>query len=329
MTSNAIAWQLFHWVSSGAYTYRKPFSFYLEIMPRYFLIFLVLFFSILLPSAYAQTGLTFLQVGTTAREQAMANTGVASARGAAANYYNAALLNSGETSSIVLSQSLWLLDTYSSYAAANFNYGNSALGVALLWLTVSDIPIRTRATESPEGTFAAQNLALSASYAYSLNEQLSIALTGKFLYERIFIDDAVGVAFDISGAFLLFPELRLAAALQHIGTMNELASEVSRLPTLLRAGAAYSWSLSPIDSRLLLEANIVTIFSDATQLKIGAEFEFRNFFWIRAGLIVGNDSRALSAGAGIKWSSFTLDYAFVPFFNQLGSANVFSLHFQY
>lgn len=150
MTSNAIAWQLFHWLSSGAYTHRKPFSFYLEIMPRYILIFFALLFSVLPSSAYTQTGLTFLQVGTTAREQAMANTGVASARGAAANYYNAALLNSGETSSIALSQSLWLLDTYSSYAAANFNYGNSALGVALLWLTVSDIPIRTRATESPE-----------------------------------------------------------------------------------------------------------------------------------------------------------------------------------
>jgi hypothetical protein len=298
-------------------------------MPRYFPTVFALLFSLSLPCTQAQTGLTFLQVGTTAREQAMANTGVASVRGAAANYYNAALLNSGENSSIVFSQSLWLLDTYSSYAAANFNYGNRALGVSLLWLTINDIPIRTRPTESPEGTFAAQNLALSASYAYSLNEQLTIALTGKFLYERIFIDDAIGVAVDISGAFLLFPELRLAVALQHIGAMNELASESSRLPTLLRAGAAYSWSLFPIESRLLLEANIVTIFSDATQLKIGAEFEFRNFFWIRAGLIVGNESRAVSAGAGIKWSSFMLDYAFVPFFNQLGSANVFTLHFQY
>lgn len=207
-------------------------------MRRIFLVSLLLLFSLLLRSAFAQTGLTFLQLGVTAREQAMANVGVASATGAAANYYNPALLNSGEKSVILFSQSLWLLDTYSSYAATAFNYGQSALGFSLTWLTINDIPIRTRPTESPEGTFAAQNLALSASYAYSFSNRFTLALTSKFLYERIFIDDATGVAFDLSGLYALSSNFRLAAALQNLGGMNALSSESSRLPTLLRAGAA-------------------------------------------------------------------------------------------
>lgn len=297
---------------------------------RLILLALCLSFSpLLLRSAAAQTGLAFLQLGVTAREQAMANAGVASATSAAANYYNPALLNFGEKSGVLFSQTLWLLDTYSSYAAAAFNYGQSALGVSLTWLTVNDIPIRTRPTESPEGTFAAQNLALSASYAYSLGERLTLALTGKFLYERLFIDDATGVAFDFSGAYVLSPDFRVAATLQNVGGMSALASEASRLPTLLRAGAAYSLNLPSLESRLLLEANVVAVFSDATAFNLGAEFEFRDLFWARAGFAVGNASRSVSAGIGVKWSNFKLDYAFIPFSNQLGSANIFTLQFQY
>lgn len=298
-------------------------------MRRISLALFLLLCPLLLRSAFAQTGLTFLQLGVTAREQAMANVGVASATGAAANYYNPALLNSGEKSGILFSQSLWLLDTYSSYAATAFNYGQSALGFSLTWLTVNDIPIRTRPTESPEGTFAAQNLALSASYAYSFSNRFTLALTSKFLYERIFIDDATGVAFDLSGLYALSSDFRLAAALQNLGGMNALSSESSRLPTLLRAGAAYLLAFSSLESRILLEANAVVVFSDATVFNLGAEFEFRDIFWARAGLTLGQASRNFSAGAGIKWNSFKLDYAFVPFSDQLGSANIFTVQFQY
>lgn len=280
-------------------------------------------------SLSAQTGLSFLQLGVTAREQALANAGTASAQSAAATYYNPALLPFSERSHILFSQSFWLLDTYASYAAASFNYRQSALGVSLFWLTVNDIPIRTRPTLMPEGTFAAHNLVASLAYSRNLTDNFAIALTGKFLFERIFIDDATGFAFDLSGLFRPLPELTIGAALQNLGAMNALASEATRLPTLLRFGAAYQLRFSSLESTALLEANLVSVFSDATQLSLGAEFAFRELLWLRVGTMVGNAARTFSAGLGIKWSSFTFDYAFIPFSSQLGSANILTLQFRY
>ncbi|MCS7013346.1 MAG: PorV/PorQ family protein [Chloroherpetonaceae bacterium] len=295
-------------------------------MRQFFLAILLLCYPL---SLFSQTGLSFLQVGVTAREQALANTGVASAQSAAANYYNSALLSASEKSGILFSQSFWLLDTYASYVATKFNFGQSALGVSLFWLTVSNIPIRLRPTPTPEGTFAAQNLAASVAYSQNLTDKLAIALTGKFLFERIFIDDATGFAVDISGLFRPLQGLTLGASLQNVGAMNALASESTRLPALLRIGAAYQLMLPTVESSLILEANAVSVFSDAAHLSVGAEYMFRELLWLRIGAMLGNAARNFSAGVGIKWASIVFDYAFIPFTSQLGSANILTLQFQY
>ncbi|KER11010.1 MAG: hypothetical protein HY22_01210 [[Candidatus Thermochlorobacteriaceae] bacterium GBChlB] len=282
------------------------------------------------PYAFAQTGLSFLNIGATAREQSMANTGTASAEGAASNYYNAARLNAGEKSSVMFSQNLWILDTQSSFAGANFNFGKSAVGISLTWFTVSDIPIRGNApTTDPLGVFTSQNVAAAVSYSRSITDNLALALTGKLLYEKIFVDDALGAAVDVSASFKATKELALAATVQNLGGMSALAAQSSRLPTAVRLGGAYALGFSSLESTLLLEANVVSIFSDQTNINLGTEFQFRELLFIRVGYSIGNTSRNFSAGAGIAYSGFKFDYAFVPFSNQLGTANILTLQFHY
>lgn len=280
--------------------------------------------------AAQETGLSFLRVGTTAREQAMANAGVASASGASANYYNPALLCDGEQSAIAFSQNLYVLDARSSFVAAKFKGETSSWGVALTWFSVRDIPIRTRATSEPEGFFDAQNATLAVSYARPFGARLSLALTGKILYEKLFIDEANGYALDVSATYRFEKNpLALAASLQNVGAMNALRSTPSRLPTLLRAGAAYPFALASLDGSLLLEGNVESVFSGKTFLNFGAEFEFKKRFWIRAGYALGNDSRAFSGGIGMRYANFNFDYAFIPFSNELGTANLLTFQVAY
>ncbi|MCS6988781.1 MAG: PorV/PorQ family protein [Chloroherpetonaceae bacterium] len=283
------------------------------------------------PIVAQETGLTFLRIGTTAREQAMANVGVASASGAAANYYNPALLNDGETSSSLLfSQNLYVLDTYGSFVAARFKGDASSWGVALTWLSVRDIPIRTRATTEPDGFFDAQNAALAFSYARPLSKRLSLAIAGKILYEKLFIDEASGYAADFSAVYRFEKSpLALAAAIQNVGAMNALGSKASKLPATLRAGAAYPLQLSSLGGALLLEGNIESVFSGKTFFNVGGEFEFRNQFWIRFGYALGNDARNFSGGVGARYANFVFDYAFIPFSNELGTANLLTLQVSY
>ncbi|MBC8041919.1 MAG: PorV/PorQ family protein [Rhizobacter sp.] len=278
----------------------------------------------------AQTGLSFLKLGPSAREQAMGDVGAASASGAAANYYNAAMLSAGGTSAVMFSHSPWLRDTRSNYFAANFRGEQSAIGVSLSWLTVADIPVRTAPTLDPEGSFTSQSAALSVSYARKFSSVLTLALTGKVLYEKIYINDARGFAVDLSAAATPFGEpLTLAAALQNLGGFGSLSEEAVKLPTTLRLGAAYTLPLASLQSALTLEANGKTIFSDATEFGVGAEFAFNGFLWGRLGLTAGNESRGVSAGAGVAVNGFKIDFAFVPFSNSLGSATVFTLQYLY
>ncbi len=293
--------------------------------------FLGLFLSLVSASMLAQeTGLTFLRIGTTAREQAMANAGTASAIGAAANYYNPARLTDGETSSILFSQNLYIFDTYSSFIAAKFKGEVATWGVSFTWLTVRDIPIRTRATSEPDGLFDSQNAAIALSYARTFGKQLSLALTGKFIYEKFFLNEASGYAADLSAAYRLEKNsLILAAVLQNIGAMNPLREQSTALPTLIRIGAAYPIQLSSLGSTLLLEGNLERLLSGKTFANFGLELEFRNQFWIRLGYVLGNDARDLSGGIGIRYGNFNFDYAFIPFSNQLGTANLLTFQVSY
>ncbi|NTW48510.1 MAG: PorV/PorQ family protein [Chlorobiales bacterium] len=280
--------------------------------------------------ALAQTGLSFLKIGPSAREQALANAGVASASDASANYYNPALLTSGTGSSLLFSQNFWLIDSYSSYAAVQFNGEKSAFGIALNWFSVQDIPVRTRPTTEPDGFFNAQSAALGLSYAHRLSSILTLAITGKLLYEKIFIDDAMGFAGDISAAVRPMGEkLTIGASVQNIGSMGKLMEESTKLPTTLRLGAAYTIPFPSLQSDLLLEGGLTTIFSDYSIFSLGAEFGFQKFLWGRLGMAFGNDSRGISAGIGLKYNKFKFDYAFIPFSNELGSANVLTLQFLY
>ncbi len=293
--------------------------------------FLGLLLSLSSASLFAQeTGLTFLRIGTTAREQAMANVGTASATGAAANYYNPARLTDGETSSILFSQNLYIFDTYSSFVAAKFKGETASWGVSLTWLSVRDIPIRTRATTEPDGLFDSQNAAFAVSYARSFGKQLSLALTGKFIYEKLFIDEASGYAADLSAVYRFEKNpLTLAATIQNLGSMNALRNESTALPTLFRAGAAYPIPLASLGGTLLLESNLESVFSGNAFVNLGGEFEFRNQFWVRFGYVFGNASRSLSGGIGIRYANFNFDYAFVPFSNELGTANLLTLQVSY
>jgi hypothetical protein len=277
-----------------------------------------------------ETGLSFLRIGLSAREQALGNTGSSSATDAAANYYNPAMLTNAAESSLLLSQNIWVFDTYASYVAANFKRETGAWGVSLSWLTTQDIAFRTRPTADPDGLFNSQNAAFGLSYSRPFGKQLSLAATWKFLYEKLFVDDATGNAFDISAAFKpVSSPLILSLLVQNMGSMSALVRESTKLPTLIRGGASYPFFAAANGSRFLLESNVIKVFSGALNVSVGGEYQFQNFLWLRGGYIFGNESRTLSGGLGLRYGAFRFDYAFVPFQNNLGAANVLSIQAQY
>ncbi len=293
--------------------------------------FVVLGFSGRVYGQAGGSGLSFLKLGASARGIAMADAMSAHADGSAATYYNPAGLppsnEVGNPGQILLMHKEWIQDTRTEFLAASVVLGPSqALGFSVNSTSVSDIEIRTR-PGPPDGTFTTRGYAVGLSYSHKISEKVSAGITGKFLYEKILVDDASGIAFDFGAQYQSpIENLSFGAVLANIGSMSALRTESSTLPTLLRLGGAYGGNLESLSSEFLIATDLVVNFPASQILVgIGGELEFENTVALRSGYIVGSEGRGFSAGIGLKHGIVGFDYAYAPLSSELGTTHTFSL----
>lgn len=280
--------------------------------------------------AFAQagsSGLSFLKLGVSGRGVSMGDAMSAIVEGAAATYYNpAGIFGKGESSSqILLMHREWIQDVRAEFLGVSFRLDDeSALGFAVNTATVSEIEIRTR-PGTVEGTFTSRDFSAGISYARIVSDELHIGITAKFLYEKIFLDESNGAAIDL-GAQYKIDNLSLGLSFSNLGAMNKFRSEKTVLPALARVGPAYSIGLEDISSRLVVASDLLYIFPEKkSYVNLGSELLFNNTIAARAGYQVGSNSRGFSAGVGVVYGMFNLDYGFVPLSSNLGSGHTFSI----
>ena len=92
------------------------------------------------------------------------------------------------------------------------------------------------------------------------------------------------------------------------------------LPVTYRLGASYRYD------RYLGVADLVVV-DDKLRLHTGLEASLQKLFRFRAGYMFNYDSKNLTAGASFTKRNLTVDYAFVPYSNDLGSTHLFNLTF--
>jgi hypothetical protein len=278
-----------------------------------------------------QSGMAFLKLGISGRGTAMADAGSAIASGAAATYYNPAGLTGQsvlpEASQLMFMHREWIQDTRMEYLGTSVALGeDNALGAAINTTTVSDIEIRTRPGPA-DGTFTSRELSFGLSFAHRFSPDLRVGVTGKFLYQKIFVDEGSGYAADL-GAIWQSPldSLTIGAALCNIGSMGALRSEKITLPALFRFGPAYTFRLGENQMGATVAADFVRIFPEQRNyLNTGAELRFNDMFAARGGYQFGSDGRGLTLGVGIAYGILVLDYAYAKLSSDLGDAHTLSL----
>lgn len=283
-------------------------------------------------AAHAQagkSGLSFLKLGVSGRGVSMGDAMSATISGAAATHYNPAglMVASEANAHILFMHKEWIQDVRSQFLGATVNLNDeSALGVSVNTATVSDIEIRTR-PGTPQGTFSSRDYSLGVSYARYFSDELAIGITAKFLYEKIFVDEANGFAFDIGAQYKTpIENLSVGLALANLGSTNTLRNETITLPSLLRFGPAYVTELESMTSQLTLATDLLHIFPEKkTYVNIGGEWLFNGIVAARAGYQLGSNARGFSTGIGVEYEMFSLDYGFAPLSSDLGSGHTFSL----
>jgi len=287
--------------------------------------FLLFFVQSILAQGAGQTGLAFLKLGIGSRALAMGEAYSADASDPSAVYYNPASLSLSKSTQIMLMHREWIQDTKTEFLGAQSAVDRFAYGIGINSTSVDNIEVR-EVPGPPEATFSARNVAMGISAAYEIYPSLSIGVTGNFLYEKMLVNEASGYGLNFGALYQMPSNVRFAMSVSNLGSMSELDQASSKLPATLRLGASYHTPLEAIEGDATTSVDVVSVSEDNTpHIHFGGELSYKETFAIRAGYQTGYETKNFSAGFGVRYGMFQLDYAFVPVQLDLGSTHTFSL----
>lgn len=296
-------------------------------MKKIFIILIILFTSgniLAQNDGPGSTGLSFLKLGVTSRAVSLGEAVVSSSDDASAVHYNPAAMFLGSNVNVLFMHNESIIGIRTEYLAGKVKMDKLALGFNVNNTSVSDIQVR-EIPGAPEATFTSQDFELGFSGAYRINESLQFGIGVKFLYEKIYIDNNDGYAFDFGGLYSK-DKLSIGAAFANLGHMNSLRSQSTVLPASFRLGASYLFPFSGINAVLRASADGYKVLNGGIiHGNGGAEFIYKDLLSIRAGYQTGYEDRNITTGIGLKYKAFNLDYAFVPYKYSLGNSHTFTL----
>ncbi len=279
---------------------------------------------------FAQTGggLSFLKIGFDARNVALGDVGVISATDVAASAYNPALLVADDNSQISFTHNAWMDDVSSELLGAKFNLLGINFGLNINSATISDIEVRETPGEAIS-TFNAGYFSGGIAAGFDVTDKISIGAGAKYIYESLFSEDANGFGFDFGAYYKnVIDNLNASFAVQNIGSMNELKTESTDLPSSFSLGASYLVPEIGDDFGVTTFAAVKKYFDeDVTHFNLAAEANYKKTIFLRLGYQTGYDARSYSLGLGFMWRNFDIDYAFAPFDYDLGNSHVIGIKY--
>jgi hypothetical protein len=275
------------------------------------------------------TAMSFLKIGAGAGPAAMADAGIALVSDATAGYWNPARLTASATKhSLHFQHNLWIAGTSVDEIYYSLKLGRHSLGLSGRMLSSGDIPLRGELpTEQPEAYYQAYDVFAGISYGFSPFSGFALGASFRRLYEKIYLDSGYGYSLQAGLNYRIERiGLSLAGTADHLGKYQMENSYSSyKLPATFKLGAAWElpWTLCQGRTTAVLDA-VKTVYID-WQVRAGVQYLWRDLAALRAGYKAGHSSEGFSAGLGLRWRSYMLDYAFVPHEYDLGTSHRFSL----
>lgn len=289
----------------------------------FILVVLVLTFSqIFAEDNPANTGLSFLKLGAGSRSVGMGEAYAAIANDASGTYWNPAGLANLSGTELMFTHNKWLQDITNEFAAVGFRAGKNAFGISFMSTNIGGIERRVQASAEPLDVLSAHDIMLGLSYARWLGENLSLGTTVKYLYQKIYIESAAGLAVDLGLQYTTpLQGLKTGVVLQNFGFMSKLQEESTELPQTIRVGLAYQLPFQILSGEFLLATDWMKLLESTSHLNFGFEYNFIKYFAIRFGYQTGFEDKGIHGGFGVRFNRYRLDYAYVPFTSDLGNSH--------
>lgn len=276
--------------------------------------------------AAANTGVAFLEIPVGARESALGGAGVMLVDGPVSAAHNPASVGFSKRS-VALVHNRHFADTKTLFIGFTAHRGRFAFAPHYWGTRISDIEYRNSPTSEPISTFDAVDWTLGSAVAVNLGKNIAAGISARYILEKIHVEESNGWSADAGIlARNAWRSLSLGAAVQHIGDMSNFAAEAPKLPTAFRGGLAYDYALGRA-GQLTIVAEAHAIRENTPLYKGGVEYRAPEYAALRVGWVEGLDTQNISFGLGLFVKQFRLDYAFIPYRENLGEGHRFSLNF--
>ena len=315
---------------------------------KYYFIFLVIFcFGVSQESPdppdavtkVATSAANWLKIESGVRGISMGGSQVASGSGISGVFYNPASIAFTQSSEVYWSKSDYLAGiTHNTLGYATRITPTDYLGLYLFYLDSGEMEVTT--VISPDGTgekFSVLDLSVRLIYGKQLTDRLRIGAAVKYFREEIYTAYMQSLVLDVGSNFDTgMYGFILGMSVSNFGP--EVQFEGDALDVTVDDDIAVSGKLSKITSkfsvpmtfRMGLSNNVIGKSDDSVhKLKLsidainpidyilygsaGLEYSFQDMAFFRAGTRLGHDTAGMSAGGGLKWSMFTVDYAYVNY----------------
>jgi hypothetical protein len=288
----------------------------------FLLTFLISGLSIAQNDGAGNTGLAFLKLGVGSRSISMGEAYSTICNDATAIIYNPSRLISEDHNNVVIMHSTSAADLTQDFIGAKYSYGKFAIGLGIFKASVDGIELRYTPGAAIDN-FKSQDVSVSLSAAYKINNYLSIGITPKFLYEKIFTDESNGFGIDI-GTNYFKDNYSFSFVLANLGSVNELKNISTKLPTSVRFGAGYIYPYNNFQFIFAVDGYKI-LDGGSFHINAGGEASFKNFLFVRFGYQTNYDSKSITTGIGLRYKQIYFDYAFVPYKYTLSNSNTFTL----
>jgi hypothetical protein len=236
----------------------------------------------------------------------------------------------GGTFDVAAGVGIWAPQAASNLMAGlgTFYKVNDKFAIGLSGRMLRDKPYElTSATGQVTGNFTPMDIVAGLGLSYAVMDGLSLGVSARMVSSAI-APNMKGSAFG-ADLMAMYAKDAFSAALGvcNLGSSLSYGGESYALPTLVKAGGAYSVS------GLTASAELDYLFSGALMAGLGVEYGIQDIFFLRGGFHYGDAAKALptyaSLGLGFKYAGFHADLAFLTASKTLGNTLSFSLGYAF
>jgi hypothetical protein len=272
-----------------------------------------------IPDNAGEYGYQFLDVSTNPISLALAGRGIISGNELASFLRQPASPVKESHRSLGVSHSMWIGDT--SYNSLFYSYSTrkSHFGVALRNLDYGELEIRDD-NGFLIGYYSPLNMDLTGNYSLRLSPSIYAGINAGIAYEKLDTDSSLGVHSDL-GITLLPPinNVQFSLAVRNLGISTAMNTERTLFAPSLEMDLSkhYDFAKTSLD----VELSGIKAIDENWKAALSAQITIYDIIKLRMGYKFNYDAEDISAGLGIKWKNFGIDYGWADYTSHLNDVH--------